>query len=397
MTLGLLRGPYRGEIEITITRRLMGRIPLTGPNGCPMVECSAAAAGAARTRVRDSPSESERLALREHPTPGLVHSEAPAGLGAGGLQSEGRAEGQAGEESDWGTALGGVMGKEDERFSAGEGGEGGEGGETDLGARGGILMQDLQRDPWADPPPDKEAPLVYPERWGTGDYSGWGRGGASSIACNIASGSSGEGGLNPGNGWQEGEAPTSQVPAEAWSARGWEGSSREGHDSGERRREQTTGGEAGVLGPTTRPTNFSTSFPPDPAPPTKPLAHATEPAREVGDGGGAAAAPGYARTWNQAVTQAGPDSSPGGAWGRRTSAPEGASGDATPMGVGVEVTDALVQLDSLARELSGDRNRERDIDREREKENARGREGVKGLEGTSGPSSAGATPATSGS
>ena len=135
MTLGLLRGPYRGEMEITITRRFIGRIPLTGPNACPLVESSAACAGAGRTRVRDSPAESERLALREHPTPGLVHSEASAGLGAGGLQSEGRAEGLAGEESDWGTALGRVMGKEDERFSAGEGGEG---GETDAPRQGGT-------------------------------------------------------------------------------------------------------------------------------------------------------------------------------------------------------------------------------------------------------------------
>ena len=391
VTLGLLRGPYRGEIEITITRRLIGRIPLTGPNACPMVESSATAGGAARTRALDSPSETERL--REHQPPGLVQSEASADLVAGGVQAGSRPQGRGGEESYEDTALGGVVGKEEDRFA---GGEAGEGGEADLGARGGgILMQALQRDPWADPPRDKDAQLVYPERWGSGDYSGWGRGGDGSIACNVVSGTaSGEEGA-PGHR-QDGDVVPAQGPVNPRSAGYGKGASQDSRDTGDRWRQghehaQNTGGMSGamsgVLGPTTQPTNFSTAFPPDPVSPTNHLSHVTE--MTAGGAGGASAggasAPGdeHARAWSQGV---------------------GAEGKDAP--VHLESQDPLVQLDSLARELTstGDRGGERDVDMEREQESTRGKDGGTGLEGTScntschtsGPSSAGATPATSG-
>ena len=311
MTLGLLRGPYRGEIEITITRRFIGRIPLSGPNACPMVD-SSAAAGAARTRALDSPSETERL--REHQPPGLVQSDASAGLVVGRVQAEARPQGRGGEQSYEGSAPSGFVAKDEDKF-AGE--EAGEGGETDLGARGGgILMQALQRDPWADPPRDKEAPMVYPERWGSGDYSGWGRGGGGSIACNVVSGAA------PGKGEaagyrQDGDAFPAQGPANPRGAGRGEGVSQDGRDTGERWRqghehEQNAGGVSGALGPTTQPTNFSTSFPLDPASPANHLSHVTE----------------NVSTWKQ--------------------------------GVRVEVKGPLVQLDSLAREMTGDRDRERD-------------------------------------
>jgi len=73
VTLGLLRGPYRGEMEITIIRRFIATMPLAGPNGCPFVypECDLGASGVVRTHsvsMRSQMPAHEALELWHLPT-----------------------------------------------------------------------------------------------------------------------------------------------------------------------------------------------------------------------------------------------------------------------------------------------------------------------------------------
>jgi len=73
VTLGLLRGPYRGEMEITIVRRFIATMPLAGPNGCPFVypQCDLGASGLVRTH---SPSmRSQMPQMPAHEAPELWH------------------------------------------------------------------------------------------------------------------------------------------------------------------------------------------------------------------------------------------------------------------------------------------------------------------------------------
>ena len=70
ITLRLLRGPYRGKMDITIIRRFIATMPLAGPNGCPFLcpECYLGASGVVRTN-----SLSMRFQVLTHEAPELWH------------------------------------------------------------------------------------------------------------------------------------------------------------------------------------------------------------------------------------------------------------------------------------------------------------------------------------
>lgn len=149
VTLGLLRGPYRGEIEITITRKFIARIPLTGPTGCPFVE---APRDSGRRRMRfDSASDvSDRLvpvtaaaaaaasssgALQtpRGDTGGEKAASVASVASAGGLPTNATAPASLLPERERNREFSGP-----EMFAMADDGEG------EVG-----LMKDLQRDPWA--------------------------------------------------------------------------------------------------------------------------------------------------------------------------------------------------------------------------------------------------------
>ena len=69
VTLGLVRGPYRGEMEITIVRRFIATMPLAGPNGCPFVypQCDLGASGLVRTHSLSMRSQMPQMPAHEAP------------------------------------------------------------------------------------------------------------------------------------------------------------------------------------------------------------------------------------------------------------------------------------------------------------------------------------------
>ena len=149
MTLGLLRGPYRGEIEITITRKFIARMPLTGPTGCPFVE---APQDSSRRRMRfDSASDfSDRL------VPVTAAAAAAASSSSGALQTprddtSGEKAASVASVTSAGlptnaTAPASLLSdrERNREFSGPEMFAMADDGEGEVG-----LMKDLQRDPWA--------------------------------------------------------------------------------------------------------------------------------------------------------------------------------------------------------------------------------------------------------
>ena len=262
VTLGLLRGPYRGEIEITITRRLIAKIPLQGPNLCPFLYPYADISKGASLRLRESPpDDGERLADQsrgadaagandphEHP-----HEQHLSPVGScqqrGGAREqvlaagEGRRDARILDPSSSGVSSRGAARAQcgdEELRPRGDAGEGDEWEGREAGGR--ILMADLQRDPWADPPLESEMNPVYPERWGAGGSfsAGWGRAsvggaGGAGIAERIAISASDAAPLAP------------PPPSSGQGATGWPGQGVS--ENGEVHGQLLTG----QIGPTTQP------------------------------------------------------------------------------------------------------------------------------------------------
>ena len=197
VTLGLLRGPYRGEIEITITRRFIAKIPMWGPNCAPNIWAhDSFSKGLSHLVVT---SEADDPALNLTPPSAPPHTDNIASAATGVARDGRRGELGDGSGSETDKSGGGTGGQQIEPSAArvrqqGEGlGEEVRGEEVtevvDLEgiSVGGILMQDLQRDPWADPPPDIDTRPVLPERWGSIESlsAGWGRSTSSSATAPL--------------------------------------------------------------------------------------------------------------------------------------------------------------------------------------------------------------------
>ncbi len=197
VTLGLLRGPYRGEIEITITRRFIAKIPMWGPNCAPNIWAHASSSkGLSHSGVT---SEADDPALNLTPPSAPPHTNNGASAATGVARDGRRGEMGAGAGSETDRSGGGTGGQQIEPSAARVRQQGDGLGEEVRGEEvtevvdlegisvGGILMQDLQRDPWADPPPDIDTRPVLPERWGSIESlsAGWGRSSSASATATL--------------------------------------------------------------------------------------------------------------------------------------------------------------------------------------------------------------------